>query len=82
MENVAAKIQGIPCLIEVTDYSPTEAQTWDYPGCGAEWTYNVLDRKGYSAAWLERKMTREDDDNIHDLLNAAAKEEHDAMMQP
>ena len=42
------------------------------PNCDSDWDcygyteieFNVLDRKGYKAAWLERKMTQEDRERI------------------
>ena len=68
-------IQGIPCQIEVTSYSP--GQRGDRPGMGPpmsyqdieppepeELFYEVYDRKGYPAGWLEDKITEEDDENI------------------
>ena len=57
-------IQGIPCQIEITHYTPPERRmvtctTIDPPDPG-ELEWQVLDRKGYPAAWLEAKMTRDD----------------------
>jgi hypothetical protein len=45
-------------------YSYNAASDWDYYGYSdAEW--EVLDRKGYKAAWLERKLTARDNDRIN-----------------
>lgn len=62
---VESHIQGIPCLIEITYFnkvkgdSSTWASDWDYYGyTESEW--NVLDRRGYRAAWLEKKLTDPD----------------------
>ena len=65
--NVIAEIEttvaGIPCFIGVTDYEryrpafisgPPENC---YPAEGGYGDYILLDRKGYRAAWLERKVT-------------------------
>lgn len=69
---IETTIAGIPCLIGVThyecvrgSYSYNAASDMDYYGYSeAEW--EVLDRKGYKAAWLERKLTARD----HDRINA------------
>ena len=58
------KIAGIPCLIQITEVSGSyePAQTYGPPErCyEAQWPeidWKVLDRKGYDAPWLEKKMT-------------------------
>ena len=69
---IETTIAGIPCIIGVTyyesvrgSYSYNAASDMDYYGyTEAEW--DVLDRKGYKAAWLERKLTAAD----HDRINA------------
>jgi len=69
---IETTIAGIPCLIGVTHYECVQgsynyhaASDMDYYGYSeAEW--EVLDRKGYKAAWLERKLTARD----HDRINA------------
>lgn len=61
------RIAGIPCQIGVTyfHYQPPwrgSAQTcdsdWDYYGY-TELEYDVLDRRGRPAAWLEKKIDDE-----------------------
>jgi hypothetical protein len=72
---VESTICGIPCLIGVTyyesingSYSYNAASDMDYYGY-SESEYDVLDRKGYRAKWLERKVTEDDtaqiDADIH-----------------
>ena len=69
---IESNVRGIPCLIEVI--SCTVVKPWkgsahtcpsadDYYGY-ADVEFNVLDRKGYKAAWLERKMTNVDRSRI------------------
>ena len=41
---------------------------------GGEIEFNVMDRKGYSAAWLEKKLTPEDVSRIYDEYVAALEE--------
>lgn len=68
-DQMESQIAGIPCLIEITYFtkvkgdSSTWASDWDYYGyTESEW--NVRDRKGYSATWLEKKMTSADSARI------------------
>jgi len=65
---------GIPCGVVVDRYQ--SGRPWRqhcFPGAGpgdcdppeppeAEW--HLVDRKGYTAAWLQEKMTQRDIDNI------------------
>ncbi len=60
---IESRISGIPCLIGVThfnsvrgSYSYNAPSDMDYYGyTESEW--EVLDRRGRPAAWLERKLT-------------------------
>lgn len=58
-------VHGIPCTIAVLEYhvQPGNPYTWDsdvdYYGY-TESSWQILDRKGYSAEWLEKKMTDSD----------------------
>lgn len=68
-DQIESHIQGIPCLIEITHFdqvkgdSSTWASDWDYYGyTESEW--NVRDRRGYRAAWLENKLTDADRERI------------------
>lgn len=65
-------ICGIPCLIgvdryvSVPGYLGSPQHCWsdlDYYGY-SEMEYQILDRKGYLAPWLERKITPEIKDGI------------------
>ena len=63
-------IDGIPCGIEVTWYYggtdfPIHSASLE-PNDPEEFEFNVLDRKGYLAPWLERKMTESDECRILD----------------
>ena len=69
---VAYRVHGIPCTIGVLEYrvqaphrgSPHTCDSdWDYYGY-TECEYLVLDRKGYDAKWLARKLTEADDKAI------------------
>lgn len=65
-------IAGMPCQIVVTtsnsvkgSYSHDAPSDWDYYGYD-EFEFDVYDRKGYPAPWLEKKMTDKDYARIKD----------------
>lgn len=71
---IEARIAGIPCLIDPThvmvvegSYSYNADSDMDYYGY-TEIEFEVYDRKGYRAKWLERKMTNEDVREIEGLI--------------
>jgi hypothetical protein len=62
---IETRIAGIPCIVGVThfesvkgSYSYHADSDWDYHGY-TECEFEVLDRRGRKAAWLERKLTDE-----------------------
>lgn len=68
------KIAGIPCQIRIThfyrkhgEYSFNSNSDADYYGY-TECDFNVLDRKGYDAPWLHKKMTIVDEQRIADEI--------------
>ena len=69
-------ICGIPCVIKVMSYRPgCRAQVYGppelcYEAEDAEMEYEVFDRTGYRAMWLEEKITME----IHQRLMAEYEE--------
>jgi hypothetical protein len=63
-------IQGIPCQVLIASYSNVKGSysynapsDMDYYGY-TDMDYGILDRRGYPAPWLERKMTQRDRDRI------------------
>lgn len=78
---IASRVAGIPCLIGVShfdcvrgSYSYNAASDWDYYGYSeSEW--DVLDRRGRPAAWLERKLTDDDRQRIEQEIAEAMTEE-------
>ena len=64
----ASNVCGIPCIINVDHYFKQPEWQGSAHNCLSDWdfsgyeeiTYSVLDRKGYPAAWLERKLTPKD----------------------
>jgi hypothetical protein len=78
---IVMRIAGVPCLIGVTGYlyqppckghPSTCASDWDYYGY-EEIEWEILDRRGKPAPWLERKLTKTDREEItRELLERAA----------
>ena len=63
------RICGIPCVVELTNYTYTKANPRadnpnDYYGGFDDVEYKVLTTKGKPAAWLERKITKKEHDEI------------------
>jgi hypothetical protein len=60
-------VAGIPCIVYIDEYivgsgSYHAASDIDYHGSVS---FVILDRKGYEAPWLERKMTPKDESRIY-----------------
>lgn len=60
---IKSRVAGIPCIIGVTHFESVKGSfdyhadsDWDYHGY-TECEFEVLDRRGRKAAWLERKLT-------------------------
>ena len=66
MTEFKTRVCGIPCIVRVLSweyYRPARTDgppDYCYPAEGGEGDWEILDRKGRPAAWLERKMTEED----------------------
>lgn len=73
METIEHKICGIPCLLEVTLYFEQKPlgrfADSDYDCYGyTEIEYNVLDRRGRIAPWLEKKMDDKERDAAEEAI--------------
>lgn len=71
-QTIPSHINGIPCLIGVISYHvvpPYQGSVYNCPS-DLDWygftetEYDILDRKGYLASWLEKKATDTDRDRI------------------
>ena len=65
------KISGIPCICNVTHFQPYVPMKVYGPGMGdchppepLEFQFEILDSKGRYASWLEKKVTKEDEDRL------------------
>ena len=82
-EEIDYRIDGIPCLIGVIDFisvegsgrydAPSDVDYYGYTECD----FDILDRKGYRARWLERKIDKDITADIERTIadNYAALEE-------
>ena len=57
-------VQGIPCKVRVTYATPYIPESWNGPAEGGDFEFELLDRKGYRAKWLEAKVTEADVDRL------------------
>lgn len=70
---IESRVKGIPCQIDVLSFNSVSPDPWadnpaDYYGF-TECEYNILDRRGRPAGWLERKMTDDDRDQVEMFIN-------------
>ena len=77
------RISGIPCQVLVTCYYPARParlhghpDTW-YPPEPEEISFQVLDRRGRVAPWLEAKLDEQGRRRIEDELRAYLKREQE-----
>ena len=55
-----SSVAGIPCKVKVTYATKLIPASWDGPEEGGDFEFELLDRKGYRAKWLEKKLTDKD----------------------
>lgn len=74
---IEAVVRGIPCQVEVTharyvkpqSYNPYNCDSdMDYYGYWVNVNYELYDRKGYRAKWLENKMTSQDHADLLEFI--------------
>jgi hypothetical protein len=75
-------LHGIPCLIGVSHFyhQKPNYSTWDsdvdyYGYTECEWS--ILDRKGYPAPWLERKITEDEIAHIESRIVESMTRQYD-----
>jgi len=81
-DTIEYRLNGLPCKIGVGHYfvqPPFNGSAFycdsrdDYYGY-SECEWEILDRKGYSAPWLDRKLTDADRADIEECIEAYYKE--------
>ena len=75
---IAARVAGIPCLIQVDHYfvqRPLGRYCDSRDDCYGytDIDYTICDRKGRPAPWLEKKATKKDHDEIIKRIEEEAK---------
>lgn len=75
------RIHGIPCQIEVTNYSPAWPGTYWEPPEPEEIEFRVLDRKGHPAPWLEAKLDEDEIIRIEEEWKNWCKDWNDAHLE-
>lgn len=71
---IEARVAGIPCQINVTSLEPFRPGRYSgapedcYPDEGGDVEYEILDRRGRTAPWLERKVTEKEHERILDTI--------------
>lgn len=61
---IPTRIAGIPCLVDVTGYTPPLRLGVTMPDREESIEFEVLDRRGRPAPWLARKVTSIDEARI------------------
>lgn len=68
MTEFETKVSGIPCICRVTHYylgtNFTITSASLEPNDPEEWEFEILDRNGRQADWLEIKLTSGDEDRL------------------
>ena len=78
---LSTRIAGIPCLVQLTHYSPYRdnrrghIDSW-LPDDPEEIEFEVCDRNGRPAPWLERKLTEKETARIEQELLENANDLH------
>jgi hypothetical protein len=83
---IETRVAGIPCIIGVVNYecvrgsySRNAASDWDYAGY-TESDWEVLDRRGRPAPWLQRKVGDDDVERIESEIQDYFAESWDIVL--
>lgn len=70
MSEFSFRVCGIPCIVRVLDWEPYDPGRTSgppercHPPEGGWAEFELLDKKGRRAEWLERKMGKNDHENV------------------
>ena len=59
-----SQVAGIPCKVRVTYYTPYVPASYNSPAEGGDFNFQILDKKGYRAKWLEAKVMEADVEHL------------------
>lgn len=71
-----SSVAGIPCIVDVTYYAKGHNGSRDEPPDYGEVEYDILDRKGYPAAWLAKKLMEQDAERIEVAAHEYVREQN------
>ena len=60
------RVNGIPCKCRVTHFTPPVPATFDNPAEDSEFEYSLLDSRGNIAAWLDKYITPQVNQQLYD----------------
>jgi hypothetical protein len=69
-------VNGIPCLCHVLHYSPGTKATLIDPASDGDFEFELLDRKGRRAKWLDRYITKSVSDRLYEEHYYIKQEEY------
>ena len=69
-------IEGIPCQVEVSHFTPNKSARWDHPPEPGRVEFKILDRRGYLAPWLERKLNNQSIERIREEISVMVAAEY------
>jgi len=74
-------IGGLPCIARVHSFYPIIPATWHHPEEGGEVDWELLDRRGRQADWIEKRMTEKErqrlEDEVYELAATDYKKRYD-----
>ena len=82
---IESQISGIPCMIRIDDFISVKPWKGPASSCPSDLDYygyteinwTVLDRKGYEAEWLRKKLTQDDECRIEAEIMEAHKQDQE-----
>ena len=57
MTSLAIRVNGIPCRADILHYNPATSDTLEQPGDPEAIEFELLDRRGRRATWLDKYLT-------------------------
>jgi hypothetical protein len=82
---VEVTVAGIPCFARVESFTHVEPWKGNIMDCPSDMDYygytecewSIVDRKGYDAEWLQKKVTKADEEAIEEAIFDSFRKEKD-----